>query len=92
MKELSQAAVIGGGMIGLSLCVLLTGNGIHTTLYARSRLKKKREQYEEIFRRLAEKKLLTEKERSNCESYLRIVDSYEELKDAEIVFESVTED
>lgn len=92
MKELSQAAVIGGGMIGLSLCVLLTGNGIHTTLYARSRLKKKREQYEEIFLRLAEKKLLTEKERSNCESYLRIVDSYEELKDAEIVFESVTED
>lgn len=92
MEEFSQTAVIGGGMIGLSLCVLLTGNGIDTTLYVRNRPREKREQYEKIFKGLEEKKLLTKRERSNCESYLKITDSYGELEHAEIVFESVTED
>ena len=35
MKKNIQAAVVGAGMMGLSMSVLLTCNGIHTLLYVR---------------------------------------------------------
>ena len=92
MNYKKQVGVVGGGMIGISLCALLTGNGVQTILYARSRLPEKRAAYRGIFRGLETKGLLRREERIRCESYFRVTDSYRELEHVEIVLESGPED
>ncbi|MFQ6817503.1 MAG: 3-hydroxyacyl-CoA dehydrogenase family protein [Blautia sp.] len=92
MNKDIQIAVIGAGMIGLSMCALLTGNGIKTKLYVRSNPMKRKEQYNVILSDLEKQNLLTASERINCVSYLKVVTSYEELQDTEVVFECAAED
>ncbi|HIY02772.1 MAG TPA: hypothetical protein IAA26_13165 [Candidatus Blautia faecipullorum] len=92
MKNEIQAAVIGAGMIGLSMCALLTGNGIKTKLYVRRDPLKRKEQYKGVMDDLAEQKLLPSDAGSKCSSYLKVVTSYEELQNVEVVFECASEE
>ena len=89
--NVKKAAVIGAGMIGLSMCALLTGNGVETYLYVRNRQKERKEKYSEIFAGLVEDGLIEEEQKESCVSYLHIISSYEELKDVDIAFECVAE-
>ncbi|MDO4273830.1 MAG: 3-hydroxyacyl-CoA dehydrogenase NAD-binding domain-containing protein [Eubacteriales bacterium] len=89
MKE--KVAVIGAGMIGLSMCALLTGNGIPTYLYVRGKTEEHKARYHKILEELAADCYLTDKEITICESYLFIVTSYEELKEVSVIFECAAE-
>lgn len=83
-------AIIGKGMIGISLAVLFTGNGIPTIVLAKDSsvgLKKYRIYYQD----LVAQGLVTEKQAAACEKLLSFTEEYSGLKDAEIVFECVTE-
>lgn len=91
MENDVQAAVIGSGMIGLSMAVLLTGNGVRTKMFVRNREKEKEEQYCQLMRELEIVGILTGEECKRCSSYFTIVTSYEEIKDAEVVFECAAE-
>lgn len=91
MQEIKKVAVIGGGMIGISMCVLLTGNGIETWLYVRNRLEERKAAYSQIFTCFVNDGLLNEQQVKMCASYLHIISTYEELKEAEIAFECVAE-
>lgn len=91
MKKEIQVAVIGGGMIGLSMCVLMSGNGVRTTLYVRNRVEERRKKYNEILDGLQQDGFLTEEDKIKCASYFRIVTSYEELQETNIAFECVAE-
>lgn len=91
MKEDIQVAVVGAGMIGLGLCALLTGNGIHTCLYVRDRADERRARYQSLMDDLEKDGLLTQEEKNYCESYLQIAETYEQLQDAQIAFECVAE-
>lgn len=92
MKKDICAAVIGSGMIGLSMAVLLTGNGISTKLFVRSRSEEKTKKYDQLMKELEASGVLNETERNKCSSYLKVVTSYKELQDAEVVFECASED
>lgn len=91
MEKISCAAVIGAGMIGLSMCALLTGNGIKTKLYVRNHAGKRRDQFEQLMNEMEKKELLDASERKKSSSYLKVVTSYEELQDVEVVFECASE-
>lgn len=86
-----QVAVIGAGMIGLSLCALLTGNGVSSVLYVRDQAESKRQQYRDILKGLEERGFLSGEQAERCESYLTVVTDYQELENSEIVFECATE-
>lgn len=91
MENVKKAAVVGAGMIGISMCALLTGNGVETFLYTRSRQKERKEQYDQILAGLVEEGLLEEEQKKRCASYLHMISSYEELKEVDIAFECVAE-
>lgn len=91
MENVKKAAVVGAGMIGISMCALLTGNGVETFLYTRSRQKERKEQYDQILAGLVEDGLLEEEQKEICASYLHITSSYEELEEVDIAFECVAE-
>ncbi|WP_295750093.1 3-hydroxyacyl-CoA dehydrogenase NAD-binding domain-containing protein [uncultured Oscillibacter sp.] len=83
-------AIIGKGMIGISLAVLFTGNGIPTIVLAKTR-EVGLEKYRTYYRDLIAQGLVTEKQAAACEKLLSFTEHYAGLKDAEIVFECVTE-
>ena len=86
-----KAAVVGAGMIGLGMCVLLTGNGIPTFLYARSRQEERRRQYEEILDSMVTDGFLSVEEKERCKTYLTVTGSYDELGEVTVAFECVAE-
>lgn len=94
LEKMNQIALIGTGMIGTSLAVLFTGHGYQTSLYVLSDEleKKSREQYKAHFKALIDKGLVTEEQAGVCERYLSYTQNYQDLKDADIVFECVVED
>ncbi len=92
MKNEIHTAVIGAGMIGLSMCLLLTGNGIKTKLYVRRNSSEKKRLYHQMMEDLKDQKLLSFEEYKRCSSYLQVVTSYEELQDIEVAFECVSEE
>lgn len=91
MKKDRVIAVIGGGMIGTSLCALLTGNGYRTLLYVRSRAQERLEKYQEIMNSLVEDGCMKPEEKERCETYFSVVTSWEELKEAHVAFECAAE-
>ena len=92
MKTKMRTAVVGGGMIGLSQCVLLSCNGVPVTLCVHRNPEQKRKQYQELLRELIQDDVLTQKESERCASYFDVTTSYEDLAGAQVVFECVTED
>ena len=90
MNKNIQVAVVGAGMMGLSMSVLLTCNGIHTLLYVRHNQEKYIKRYQKILDFLREERILTREEQKRCSSYLQVVTSYEELQKVDCVFESAS--
>ena len=95
MSTLKQKkiAVIGSGMIGMSLAALFTGNGYATTVLTMgpSFTEQGKQKYESIFKTLIGRKLMTEEQAATCAKRLRFTESYEDLSDAEVIFECAFE-
>lgn len=89
MSERS-VAVIGKGMIGISLAVLFTGNGIRTKVLAKDP-EIGLEKYRTYYRDLICQGLVTEKQAAKCEQLLSFTEDYADLADEELIFECVTE-
>ncbi|WP_204791226.1 3-hydroxyacyl-CoA dehydrogenase family protein [Oscillibacter sp. CU971] len=83
-------AIVGKGMIGISLAVLFTGNGIPTIVLAKNS-EVGLEKYRTYYKDLIAQGLVTEKQAAACERLLSFTEDYAGLRDAEIVFECVTE-
>lgn len=92
MKMRMQTAVVGGGMIGLSQCVLLSCNSVPVRLFVHRNAEQKRRQYMEILRDLVQDRVLTSRQMEYCASYFEVTTSYEELSGAQVVFECAPED
>jgi len=94
VQGVDHIALIGVGMIGSSLATLFTGNGYKTTLYARSdkSAEKGVTQYRKFFDTLVEKELVTRDQVGKCENYLHTTTSWDDIADADVVFECVPEE
>lgn len=86
----SNVAIIGKGMIGISMAVLFTGNGIPTTVLAKNS-EVGLEKYRTYYKDLVAQGLVTEAQAAACEKLLSFTESYADLKEAEVVIECVTE-
>ena len=89
MSERS-VAIIGKGMIGISMAVLFTGNGVPTIVLAKN-ADVGLEKYRTYYRDLVSQGLVTEKQAAACEKRLSFTEDYADLTDAELVFECVSE-
>ena len=69
MNKNIQVAVVGAGMMGLSMSVLLTCNGIHTLLYVRHNHEKYIKRYHKILDFLREERILTIEQHKRFSSY-----------------------
>ncbi len=85
-----EVAVIGKGMIGISLAVLFTGNGIPTIVLAKNSAVGL-EKYRTYYKDLIAQGLVTESQAAACENRLSFTENYADLKDVEVVIECVTE-
>lgn len=93
LKDINHIAIIGTGMIGASMAVLFTGNGYKTTMYAINEMEAARglENYNSNFRDLVKNQLVTPQQVSTCSGLLNITQKYEDLEDADFIFECVVE-
>ena len=85
-----KVAIIGKGMIGISLAVLFTGNGIPTIVLAKNS-EVGLEKYRTYYKDLIAQGLVTEKQAAACEKRLSFTENYSDLSDIEVVVECVTE-
>lgn len=85
-----RVAIIGKGMIGISMAVLFTGNGIPTVVLAKNSAAGL-EKYRTYYKDLIAQGLVTEKQAAACEKRLSFTEDYADLADVEVVFECVTE-
>ena len=85
-----KVAVIGKGMIGISLAVLFTGNGIPTVVLAKNS-QVGLEKYRTYYKDLITQGLVTEKQAAACEKRLSFTERYADLADVGVVIECVTE-
>ncbi len=91
--DMHQVAIVGSGMIAVSMAVLLTGHGIGTTLLARSEKSAQRamQQYGQYFADLVAAGLLTQQQVNRCQTCLRITRNWSDLSTAGLIIESVYE-
>lgn len=85
-----KVAIIGKGMIGISLAVLFTGNGYPTVVLAKNS-EVGLEKYRTYYKDLIAQGLVTEKQAAACEKRLSFTESYADLADMDVVIECVTE-
>lgn len=90
LENVNHIAIIGKGMIGISLAVLFTGNGYKTTVLAKE-LKIGKDRYDEYYKDLIANNLVTPKQADTCSNYLYFTETYADLADADIIFECVVE-
>ena len=93
MDGVTHIGVIGNGMIGDSMTVLTTGHGYPTISVVRSteKIGVYKAKYDEYYRQMIDRGILTEDRFRVCESYLSYTDDYAQLADCEVIFECVTE-
>jgi len=93
-KTTIRTGIAGTGAIASSFAALFTGNGYKTTVIGRSEasLNRLRDSYVRIFDTLEERGLVSGAQREKCMSLLSLSTRYEDLRDAEIIFEAVYED
>ena len=91
--EINTIGIIGMGMIGDSLAVLTTGHGYKTVCAVRrpGMIPEYKKAYDAYFAAMTEKGLMPENQREICERYLTFTDTFEGLKDCELIFECVQE-
>lgn len=89
-----KVAVIGTGMIGSSMAALFTGNGYETVMLATSkeRIPKAERNWRSVYDGLAKRGLVTEAHTKACEKLLRVTADYEDLADADVIYECAVED
>ena len=88
-----KIAIIGTGMMGMSLAALFTGNGYDTTVLAtkESSVHRGRTSYKEIFQVLQERGLATPAQAARCEESLHFTLDYRDLAGCTVFFECVVE-
>ncbi len=93
VQDIKHIAVIGTGMIGTSMAVMLTGHGYKTTLFAvNDELQKKSEdQYDVFYKALVDHGTMTEEQHQICKKYLNYTQTYDDIADADAVFECAFE-
>lgn len=93
LENVNHIAIIGTGMIGASMAVLFTGNGYKTTMFAinDTEAAKGQESYNTYYKDLIEKKLVTPAQAATCTKLLHFTQKYEDLADADFIFECVVE-
>lgn len=93
LENINHIAIIGTGMIGASMAVLFTGNGYKTTMYAinDTEAAKGQTSYTAYYEDLVEKKLVTPAQAAICAKLLNITRKFEDIADADFIFECVVE-
>ena len=93
-KETTLVGIAGTGTVAAGFAALFTGNGYKTTVIGRSEasLNKLRDAYISIFEVLENRNLVTPAQSKNCLPLLSLSTRYEDLRNAEIIFEAVYED
>ena len=93
LESVGQIAIIGTGMIGASMAALFTGNGYPVVMLAiddtQEAAGKKR--YDDCYRDLIAKGLVTEKQAAACARLLTTTQKYQDMADADFIFECVFE-
>ena len=86
--------IAGTGAMAVGFAVLFSGNGYKTTAIGRSEasLNKMRDTCSGIFDVLEERKLVSAAQRKKCEALISYSTRFEDLSDAEMVFEAVYEE
>lgn len=89
-----KIAIVGTGMMGMSLAALFTGNGYDTTVLAtkEASIQRGRDSYEEIYRVLRSRGLVTEAQKALCGQNLHFTLEYRDLADCTVFFECAVED
>ena len=89
-----KIAIVGSGMMGMSLAVLFTGNGFKTTVLTMgpSFTEHGKQSYDEYFKVIRDKNLLSEKQVAASENRLTFTESYDGIGDADVVFECAFEE
>ena len=88
---INHIALIGTGMIGASLAALFTGNGYKTTMFAVHDAVSGKARYDTYFDDLKGRGLVTERQAAACAKLLQITQRYEDIADADFIFECVVE-
>ena len=93
MKD-EKIAIIGTGMMGMSLAALFTGNGYDTTVLATKEASalRGRNSYNEMYSVLQERGLVSETQMARCAENLHFTLDYRDLAACTVFFESVVED
>lgn len=93
MDSVQKVAIIGTGMIGASLATLFTGHGYKTLMLAINDKEAAGglDRYRTNFADLKAEGLVTDKQIAACEQLLQITQSYDDLADADFVYECVFE-
>jgi len=93
LEYINNVAIIGTGMIGASMAVMFTGNGYRTTMLAvdDNEAQSGLARYDDYYKDLVEKKLVTDEQAVICKKYLHVTQSYEDLANADIIIECVVE-
>ena len=88
-----QIGILGTGMIASSMAVLTSGHGFKTVVLARSQksIDRCRDVVDDFYTQIVEKQIIDEKRAAFCKSFIQYTFDYEDLKETEIVFESVLE-
>ena len=89
-----HVGIAGTGAMAVGFAALFSGNGYKTTAIGRSEasLNKLRDAYARAFDALEERRLVNAAQRKKCEAFISYSTRFEDLSDAEIVFEAVYED
>ncbi len=90
----TQVAIVGAGMIGISLAALFTGNGYRTILISRTVEKATLAEglCKELLQKLAGEDLISEKQIKICHAYLSSTTDMNCLEECSLIFECLPED
>ena len=93
LESINHISIIGTGMIGASLAALFTGNGYRTTMVAidDTQAQAGMSRYDDCFKDLIAKQLVTEKQARACAKLLSVTQSYEDIAETDFIFECVFE-
>ena len=93
LASINHVAIIGTGMIGASLAALFTGNGYPTTMLAidETQAEAGKNRYDDCFKDLMAKGLVTEKQIRACTRLLSVTQSYKDIAETDFIFECVFE-
>ncbi len=92
-KDARTIGIVGTGMIAGSMAVLTAGHGFRTVLFARSAASEERcrRMTDDFFAQMTERGIISDAQADICRSYISFTFDYAELRDSEVIFESVAE-